>query len=56
MSYFKLTLKDKDKTELLFAVKNEAILEKWLGSFRAAVKFRENSTFTKPVPSSEQLI
>lgn len=52
MSYFKVSLKDKDKTELLFGVKNQKILEKWIENFKAAAKYRENFNFTKPVPSS----
>jgi hypothetical protein len=31
-------------------------MDKWLNSFRAAIKYRENSAFMRPVPPSEQLI
>jgi hypothetical protein len=55
-SFFRVAFRDKEKTELLFAVRHQQILQKWLATLRAAVKFRENYAFTKPVPPSEQLI
>ena len=54
--YFNIALKDKEKKEYLFGVKNQEIYDKWVKNFRKAVKYRENTLYTKPVPANEQLI
>ena len=54
--YFNIALKDKEKKEYLFGVKNQNIYDKWVKNFRNAVKYRENTLYTKPVPPNEQLI
>lgn len=48
--YFTVALKDKQKTEHIFAVKHQKIFQKWLSNFQEAIKFREQAMFTKPVP------
>ena len=55
-AYFRVRLRDKERTEIVLAVRHQPMLEQWVASFRAAVRFRENAVFAKAVPAHEQLI